>query len=348
MSPLHLRQLGRTDLYLSQLGFGSASLGNLYQSLDDQQALETVHSALQLGVRYFDTAPHYGFGLAEKRLGKALQHQPEKIIISSKVGRVLQPISGRDLSAPRQGFISPEPLESTFDYSYDAVQRSLADSLERLGQRLDIVLVHDLGSYTHGDAHEQRLREFFHSDTGGYRALREWRDAGMLKAIGLGVNEWQICVQALQQGEFDCFLLAGRYTLLEQSPLTHLLPLCVERGIGLIIGGAFNSGILATGVRNDGPHYYDYCPAPAHIIERVRQIETICDAHGVTLAAAALQFPLAHPQVCSVIPGSSSPEQVQQNAALLEQPIPSAFWAELRHQSLLHESAPIPAGADLN
>ncbi|WP_428312922.1 aldo/keto reductase [Hydrocarboniphaga sp.] len=338
------RRLGRTGLRLTVLGFGAAGIGNLYRAIDDETALSAVDAALDLGVRYFDTAPHYGFGLSEKRLGRALSRRDGEVLVSTKVGRVLDPVPAyADLSRPRQGFISPEPVESVFDYSYDGVQRSLEESLRRLGRdRIELLLVHDLGVDTHGAEHTQRFAQFV---DGGYRAMREWRDAGLVGAIGMGVNETAVCTQALAHADFDCFLLAGRYTLLEQHALEHFLPLCAARGVSLIIGGPFNSGILASGVRDSpriAPPPYNYAPAPPAMIERVRRIETLCDEYGVSLPAAALQFPLAHPQVATVIPGAADAAQVRQAAAWLQMPIPFAFWQALREHGLLHPEAPLP------
>ena len=343
-SPLPQRPLGRTGLHLTVLGFGAAAIGNLYRAIDDDTALSAVNAALELGVRYFDTAPHYGFGLSEKRLGRALAQHNGEVRVSTKVGRVLDAVPAyADLSRPRQGFISPEPVESVFDYSYAGVQRSLQESLRRLGRdRIDLLLVHDLGADTHGAAHTQRFSEFI---DGGYRAMREWRDAGLVGAIGMGVNETAVCAQALAYADFDCFLLAGRYTLLEQHALDRFLPLCAARGVSLIIGGPFNSGILASGVRGNAgiaPPPYNYAPAPPAVIERVRRIETLCDEYGVSLPAAALQFPLAHPQVATVIPGAADAAQVRQAAAWLQAPIPYAFWQALREHGLLHPEAPLP------
>lgn len=336
------RRFGSTDVSLSALGFGGAALGNLYREISDDDARCSVEAALQAGLRYLDTAPHYGFGLGELRLGAALAEfdAAQQAIVSSKVGRVLDPVPDADLRRPRQGFISPLPVESVFDYSYDGVMRSYEESRRRLQRpRIDILYAHDLGQDTHGAAHPRRFREFM---DGGYRAMRELRDGGAVAAIGLGVNEWQVCEQALTYGDFDGFLLAGRYTLLEQGALDTFLPLCAQRGVSIVVGGPFNSGILARGVRGAGPHYYNYAPAPPAVIERVRRIETVCDAFDVPLAAAALQFPLAHPQVASVIAGMASPAEVDRAVALAALPIPPQLWATLSQQALLHPAAPWP------
>ncbi|MEA1648779.1 aldo/keto reductase [Nitrospirillum sp. BR 11164] len=327
---------------LGALGFGAASIGNLYRAMPEENADATIRSALDAGIRYLDTAPHYGFGLSEKRLGRHLPTlDPEgKLILSTKVGRRLDPVPDADLTLVRQGFVTPEPFESRFDYSYDAVMRSYEASRQRLGrERIDILYVHDIGRYAHGDRHAETFRQFM---AGGYRALRELRDGGVVGAIGLGVNEWEVCVEALAHGDYDLMLLAGCYTLLDQSPLDVFLPLCARRGVSIVIGGPYNSGILATGVKGTGAVNYQYQPAPPDIVAHVAAIEAVCDAHGVPLAAAALQFPLAHSQVASVIPGMDSPRQVERAVSLVRHPIPAALWADLKHQGLLRADAPVP------
>jgi D-threo-aldose 1-dehydrogenase len=227
-----------------------------------------------------------------------------------------------------------------FDYSYDGVMRSFEASQVRLGyRRIDILLAHDLGRATHGEAHEAHFAAFAQ---GGYRAMRELRDQDVVGAIGLGVNEWQVCEAAMEIGAFDCFLLAGRYTLLEQGALDSFLPRCAALGVCVIIGGPYNSGILATGVKGPGPYPYNYAQAPPAIVERVRRLEAVCDRHGVPLAAAALQFPLAHPQIASVIPGLADAGSVRQAARFLAVEIPAAFWDALRHEGLLHPQASTP------
>lgn len=328
---------------LGRLGFGAAAIGNLYRPQPDAAAHGAVLRAWDAGLRYYDTAPHYGFGLSEKRLGAALAEADpaEGAIISTKVGRRLDPVApGTDLATARQGFVTPEPYESVFDYSYDAVMRSFDASRARLRRdRIDILYAHDLGRMTHGDDHPRRLAEFME---GGYRALRELRAAGVVGAIGLGVNETQVCEEVLAVGEIDVVLLAGRYTLLEQDALTTFLPLCEQRDVKIVLGGPFNSGILASGVRGGGVVHYNYQPAPPAIVARVGAMEDVCAAHGVPLAAAALQFPLAHPQIVSVIPGMNSADQVAQGVALMDSPLPPALWRELKDRQLIRADAPIP------
>lgn len=330
---------------ISLLGFGSAAIGNLYRPIADPLAFATVQSALDEGILYIDTAPHYGLGLSEKRLGAALAELDprKKVVVSTKVGRRLDPRPDADLSQVRQGFVSPEPFESVFDYSYDAVMRSYEESRSRLRRDIDVLYVHDLGRRAHGDRHPQLFAEFME---GGYRALRKLRDGGAVRAIGLGVNEWQVCEEALAHGDFDIMLLAGRYTLLEQSALDTFLPLCQRRKVSIVVGGPYNSGILAhdgrNGARRNGPLMYEYQPAPPEVVARVTAIEAVCDRHDVPLAAAALQFPLAHPRVISVIPGMANPEEVRGAKEWLTWPIPAAFWTELHSQGLIRPDAPLP------
>jgi D-threo-aldose 1-dehydrogenase len=322
---------------LPRLGFGGAGIGNLYSAVSDAAAHATVQAALDAGVRYFDTAPHYGFGLGETRLGQALAGRSD-VMISTKVGRRLVPT--QDRARVRHGFVDAAPFEPVFDYGYDAVMRSWEDSRARLGRdRIDILLAHDLGRVTHGDDHPARLRQFFE---GGYRAMRELRDEGAVGAIGLGVNEQAICQEALEHGDFDVFLLAGRYTLLEQSALDAFFPLCDRRGVKVIIGGPFNSGILVEGLSSGRPLHYNYAPAPPEIVDRVRRLEAVCRLHGVALPAAALQFPLAHPVVASVIPGMADPAQVAQVCDWMRPLTASALWDDLRRQGLIDHRVPTP------
>lgn len=341
---LPTRTFGRSNLPISLLGFGAAPIGNLYQPLTDAQATSAVKAALDSGIRYVDTAPHYGFGLSETRLGVALAQQPEAVIISTKVGRLLVPSSSK--ASVRHGFADAPPLDPQFDYSYDGVMRSFESSLKRLRrEHIDILLAHDLGPLTHGADHPARFREFME---GGYRAMSELKAAGQVSAIGLGANEWQICEAALKHGDFDGFLLAGRYTMLEQGACDTFLPLCARRGASVILGGPFNSGILATGVKSSGiasgkiPLHYNYEAAPQAIIDRVAQLESVCEEFAVPLAAAALQFPAAHPQICSVLAGLASDAQVQQALDWINTPIPAELWQRLRECELLHPAAPTP------
>lgn len=322
---------------------GCASLGNLYAAMPDWQARETVDAAWEAGLRFFDTAPLYGLGLSERRLGDALRERPRgEFTLSTKVGRLLDPDAISDVTRDRHGFITPMPFAVRFDYTYDGVMRSFEDSLQRLGlARIDLLLVHDIGVETHGGDAGRHMADLRND---GYRALDELRRAAVVSAIGLGVNEWRVCEDAMSFGQWDTFLLAGRYTLLEQEPVRSFLPKCADHGARIILGGAYNSGILATGTRGAQMGNYNYAPPPAAIIERTRQFEQVCDEYGVALAAAALQFPLAHPVVKRVIPGLASADQVRATMELVDSPIPAAFWAELRSQNLILDEAPVPAG----
>jgi D-threo-aldose 1-dehydrogenase len=336
------RPVGRTGLEVSTLGFGGAGIGNLYRVLSDADAAEAVSESLAGGVRYFDTAPFYGFGLSELRLGASLD-SAQSLVISTKVGRRLEPLGPgpHDASVGRQGYFSPMPFAPSFDYGYEAVLESHAESLIRLGvRRVDILLCHDIGRLTHGDEHPARVREFL---DGGYRAMRELRDSGAVRAIGLGVNESEICVELLRHCELDCILLAGRYTLLEQTPLAALLPLCEERGVSILCGGPFNSGILAAGSRAAAQSHYDYVPPPPAVIEKVRALEAVCEAFGVPLQAAALQFPLGHPAVASVVAGCVTGAESRNALAMFKHPIPGEFWEALRARGLIDPRAPLPA-----
>jgi D-threo-aldose 1-dehydrogenase len=339
MQPGDRRVLGRSGVEVTIMGFGGAPLGNMYQALSDTQARATVEACHAAGIRYFDTAPLYGFGLSEHRLGEALRGKGrEELVLSTKVGRLLQP--GDPASLDHGQFKEALPFAQVYDYSYDGVMRSLEDSLQRLGSwRIDILLVHDLDVWTHGseEARRARVEEFM---AGGYRAMIALREQGAVRAIGAGVNETAACQDLAERGDFDCFLLAGRYTLLEQAPLDAFLPLCEQRNIALIIGGAYNTGILATGAIPGA--YFQYAPAPPEIMERVRQIEMICNRYRVRLPTAALQFPLGHPAVATVIPGTRAPEEVAQNIEIFEPDIPADFWAELKHEGLLRADAPTP------
>jgi D-threo-aldose 1-dehydrogenase len=327
-----LRALG-----LGPLGFGGAPLGNLYAPIEAAQALATVHAAWELGLRHFDTAPHYGHGLGEHRLGQVLRDMPrDEFVLSTKVGRLLSPAP--QAPATQHGFVGTLPFVQRYDYSYDGTMRSFEDSLQRLGLAcVDIAYIHDIDRFTHGDEQPRRFREAM---DGAYRALERLRAAGTVKAIGLGVNNWEACRDALRHGDFDGFLLAGRYTLLDQSALAELLPLCAKRGTGIVIGGPYNSGILATGAVAGAR--YNYALASPEILAKVGRIEELCRSFGVTLRAAALQFPFGHPAVQAVIPGARSPAEVEENVALLNAPIPPDFWAALKTAGLLGPEVPTP------
>ena len=335
------RQIGNTGLTIDTLGFGCAPLGNLYRPIDESAAAEALQTAWQAGFRYYDTAPHYGQGLSERRVGDMLRPlQGKDYLLSTKVGRLLKPAG---YAEERHCYQSTLPFDIHYDYSYDGIMRSFEDSLQRLGlDRVDILYMHDIGRVTHGDANDHH---FPIAMDGGYRAMDELRRQGVVKAIGLGVNEYQVCEAALEHGEWDCFLLAGRYTLLEQESLNSFLPKCQQRNCSIIIGGAYNSGILATGTRTGAPLHYDYGPAPQSIINKVQKLEDLCDRFDIPLPAAALQFPLAHPSVVSVIPGISNPARIEQTLELVNRQIPVEFWSALRSHGLVHDQVPLPGGA---
>ena len=333
-----LRPLGLTGLSVTELGFGGAPLGNLLRPLSDEVARATLAAARAAGFGYFDTAPFYGFGLSERRMGDALRGG--EFVISSKVGRLLDPVSGPvDANQVRHGYATPMPFEPVFDYSYDAVMRSFTESLQRLGlARIDILYIHDIGRLTHGEENAFRMAEL--TSGGGLRALEELRAAGVIAGFGMGVNEVAACLDVMEHARLDVILLAGRYTLLEQAPLDDLFPRCEAAGTAIVIGGPFNSGILAAGSRSGAT--FNYEAAPRAVIEKVAALEAVCERHGVPLPAAALQFPLAHKLVASVIPGLDSPERVSQAVALYNTPIPPGLWAELKTKKLLREDAPTP------
>jgi len=336
------RQLGRTSISLPVIGFGTAPIGNLYEPVEEAVARLTIETALAAGFRYFDTAPFYGFGLSESRLGSNLwsREGADAALISTKVGRILAPLDQAADSAERSGLVDGMPYAATFDYSYDGVMRSFEASLQRLRMaRVAVLLAHDLGSVTHGSEHGSRMREFF---DGGFRAMRELRDQQLVGAVGIGVNEIAVCEEVLRQVDLDCLLLAGRYTLLEQDAVHSLLPLCLRRRVGVIVGGPFNSGVLVEDDTGRGLPHYNYAPAPAAVVQRVRRLREICAAHRVPIGAAALQFPLAHEAVASVIPGFRSTRQVREALEFVETRIPAALWEELRHANLLEVAAPTP------
>jgi D-threo-aldose 1-dehydrogenase len=339
MKPGDTRALGRTGLAVTQLGFGGAPLGNMYRAIADAEAEATVRAAYDAGIRLFDTAPLYGFGLSEHRVGAALRDKPrDSFVLSTKVGRLLEPRHPDTLDHGQ--FEGSLPFAEVYDYGYDGIMRSIEHSLHRLGTwRIDILLVHDLDVWTHGSeqARAERVQTFM---AGGYRAMEKLRADGTVKAIGAGVNETAACQDLAERGDFDCFLLAGRYTLLEQAPLDTLLPLCERRRIALLIGGAYNTGILATGAIEGA--YFQYAPAPPEIMARVRRIEAVCARHGVRLPTAALQFPLGHPAVASVVVGMRSPAEVATNVDVFAADVPADFWGELKAEGLLREDAPTP------
>ena len=335
----HWDRLGNGGLTFTELGFGAAPLGNLYRAIPDAEADAILDAAWEGGVRYYDTAPLYGLGLSETRLNRFLRGKPrDAYVLSTKIGRLFRATTPDARDGFGKWFDVPSRNE-VYDYGYDAVFRSLEFSLERLGvDRVDILYAHDLDVFNHGtqEVLEERLREFM---DGGYRALVDLRDQGVIRAFGAGVNEWQPCQWIAERGEVDLFLLAGRYTLLEQEALETFLPLCEKRGIGIVVGGPYNSGILATGPRPGA--FYNYDPAPQTILDRVARIEAVCTAHGTRMVDAAFQFPLRHPAVVSVIPGGQGVAEMEANLAAARAEIPQALWADLKAEGLMRPDAPV-------
>lgn len=317
----------------TQLGLGTAAIGNLYRARTEAEADGALQAAWDAGIRYFDTAPLYGLGLAETRLNRFLRGKPrDQYVLSTKVGRLLEPCAPDERTGRDRFFETPSRRE-IFDYSYDGVMRSVAFSLERLGQdRIDILYVHDIDLPNHGTA----ARRDAHIDAlmaGGYGALCRLRDQKVIAAFGAGINDWQTCEVLAARGDFDLFLLAGQYSLLRQDSLGSLLPMCAARGIGIVLGGVFNSGILATGAGEGA--MFDYYPASPEVLERVRRIEAVVKRHGLKLADAALRFPMGHPAIACVLIGAAASREVEQAVASLGADIPDALWRDLARENLI-------------
>lgn len=337
MNPSTKNKFGRVDLEVTAFGFGTAPVGNIFHEIDEETSDGMFQASWEAGVRYFDTAPMYGHGLSELRTGQSLRWKNrDDLILSSKVGRRLVPAKRSTIDfAP---WNNAAPFNMEFDYTYDGTMRAFEDSLQRLAlERMDICFIHDIDVFTRGSEQPEVFKQAM---DGSWRALEKLRDEGVVKAIGVGVNEWQVCQAALEARDFDCFLLAGRYTLLEQESQDTFLPMCEERGAAVVVGGGFNSGILATGAKEGAK--YNYAPAPADILDRVTKIEAVCADHNVPLPAAALQFVVAHPAIPSFIAGTRTVAQLQQNLDWFSHPIPTEFWAELKHKGLLRNDAPVP------
>ena len=337
MQPDKKLKFGRVDLEVTTFGFGTAPIGNIFREIDEDTSAAMIDQAWQSGVRYYDTAPMYGHGLSELRTGHGLRWKNrDELVLSSKVGRVLKPARKSDIDY--EPWVNAGRFNIEFDYSYDGTMRSFEDSLQRLNlESIDILFIHDIDVFTRGD---EQPDVFNSAMDGCWNALEALRDEGAVKAIGVGVNEWEVCHAALEQRDFDCFLLAGRYTLLEQEALDKFLPLCEQRGAAVVVGGGFNSGILATGAIEGAK--YNYAPAPADIMNKVAAIEAVCKEYNVPLPAAALQFVVAHPAIPSFIAGTRTVEQLQQNLEWFSHDIPAEFWATLKEKGLLREDAPTP------
>lgn len=332
--PASTRRIGTRDLFVSQLGIGCAPFGSIAPTDTDDAIQRTFADLHAAGQRYFDVAPFYGSGLAEHRLGACLRRVDRReLVLSTKIGRLLQPLPGGAAAGASGGRY---PFEVAFDYSYDGTMRSLEHSMQRLGTNaIDIALIHDVNRRWQGDLVEQRYAEAME---GAHRALSDLRAAGAIKAFGVGVNDWSILERFAADGDFDCFMLAGRYTLLDHTSLATFLPDCERRGISVLMAAPFNSGILATGAK-DGATFF-YVEADPEIKARTQRIEAVCERHGVALAAAALQFPLHHPAIASVVTGMRSAHEAAANLAHVRAPIPSAFWDELKSEGLISRAAP--------
>jgi D-threo-aldose 1-dehydrogenase len=338
----HFKTRNGTDLMFSAIGQGMGPIGDFYELLDEKTSISTVEQAYKSGIRSFDSSPHYGNGLSESRLGAGLRHIPRnEIVVSTKIGRVMDPFTkpperNKDVFSP--GFAGGFPHAPHFDYSYDGTMRSVEQSLLRTGlSRFDILLIHDCDVWTHGKVDAERY--FKEAMEGAYKALDKLRSEKTVAAIGFGINEADTCVRFARAGDFDLAMMAGRYSLLIQSGLAEFLPLALERKMGVMLAGVFNSGILATGAIPGAK--FEYGPAPAEIIDRVRKIEAICAAHGTPIRRAAVQFAMAHPAVVSVVLGAVKPAEAEANAVDSEQTIPVALWRDLKSAGLLDPAAPI-------
>ena len=337
--PIERLDLGRTGLRVTRLGLGGASIGGLFEAIGDDVAVATVDHAWDIGVRLFDVAPLYGYGNAERRMGMALADRPrDDYVLSTKVGRLVRPTAeiapGADIDRQRFGdrddafYVGTGPVRMVFDYSADGVRRSIEESLARLRlDRIDVALIHD------PDDHWQAAID------GAYPALHRLREEGVIRAIGAGMNQSAMLARFAREGDFDVFLVAGRYTLLDQEALAELLPLCVERGVSVLVGGVMNSGVLAA--PRPGSRF-NYTPAPVDVVRRARRLAEVCERHAVPLRAAAIQFPLAHPAVRSLVAGVRRIDHLDEYPALMRRPIPAGLWAELRAEGLIAPEAPVP------
>jgi D-threo-aldose 1-dehydrogenase len=337
--PTERRQVGRRNLWVTRLGLGGASIGGLFEPTANRAAIDTIERAWSLGLRYFDTAPLYGYGISERRMGRVLRGHPrDDFVLSTKVGRLIMPVdripAGADVD--RQSlegrdnafYRSTGAVRPVFDFSSDGIRRSIDESLERLGlDRIDIALIHDPDDHWPAAVGE------------AYPTLHRLREQGIVRAIGAGMNQSAMLARFIREGDLDVVMLAGRYTLLDQEGLADLLPLCVDRDVSVLAAGAMNSGLLA------GPRpgaRFNYAPAPEPIVERARRIEAVCARHGIALRHAAAQFPLAHPAVAALVAGVRRVDHLDEYPAMLHDPIPVELWAELRHEGLIDPGAPTP------
>lgn len=326
------------------ISMGGASIGNLYREISDADAQTVLQTAWDMGLRYFDTAPFYGKGLSEQRMGQFLKNKHRSAFaISTKVGRLLKPLA--DGQAPDQDmFVNALPNTVVYDYSYDGILQSVEDSLNRLNlDKIDIAYVHDIGTYTHGDTHHTHMKDL--TNGGGFKALQSLKNNGTIGGFGLGVNEKQVCLQALEYTDLDTILLAGRYSLLEQDSLDDLLVTCEKRHTEIVIGGVFNSGMLANPNRTENL-MYDYAPAPDYMVQHMHKLYEICDAHNTPLPAVAIQFCNAHPVVQSVLIGTASVDKLTTSIQWATHNIPNDLWHDLRNSGLIHKNAPLPIDKD--
>ncbi|MFY0613246.1 MAG: aldo/keto reductase [Hyphomicrobiaceae bacterium] len=332
------RRFGRTELSVTTLGLGGAPLGDIYEQLDDATAIATVEAAAEHGVSLFDTAPLYGQGSSEHRFGTALRRRPrDSFVLSTKVGRVLTPAPEGRTKTTR--FVGGLDFNVTHEYTYDATMRSFEASLHRLGiPRIDVVLIHDADAWSHGP--EEGPKKYREAMDGAHKALVELREQGVIKGIGIGTNDIVYAAKFLRDGDFDCMLMAGRYSLLEQPALAKVLPLALENDVGVMLGGVLNSGILATGPVAGAT--YNYTPAPPDVLDKVRKIERVCQSHGVALPTAAIHFPLGHAAVASVVLGAVKPSEVERNVAGMREEVPAGLWSDLKAEGLLDAAAPVP------
>jgi D-threo-aldose 1-dehydrogenase len=327
MDPLAKAEIGATGLNVTRLGLGGAPFGGLSEDVAQQRATESIAAGVDVGIRYFDTAPLYGSGKSERYFASALKGvERDSYVLSTKVGRLLNPTADAQTD---DVYLNSPPMDVVFDFSRDGIMRSIEDSLKRLElDRIDIVFVHDPD-----DHHDQVVKEAF-------PALAELRSQGVIKAIGAGMNFWEPLAQFAREADFDCFLLAGRYTLLDHSGLIDLMPLCVEKKMSIVLGGPYNSGVLASDLSEETTYFYK--STPPQVLELARKIKAVCDRHGVPLKAAALQFGLAHPVVAATIPGARSADEVRENFDMASFEIPTDLWAELKLEKLIPEEAPTP------